>query len=180
MKDTEMTATNDSPRVYVGTYKKYNSGSIEGDWLDLEDYATKEEFLEACAELHKDEGDPEFMFQDFENVPRSFANEHGIDDRLWEWLELDEDDREIWGAYDEHVGGGSDFITARDAYLGTWDSLEAYVENYWEDCGYKGDDSWWHPSNYVDWERMARDLEMSGDVFTVDADDGEVMVFSSH
>ncbi|MDO8250269.1 MAG: antirestriction protein ArdA [Rhodoferax sp.] len=25
------------PRVYVGTYAKYNEGSIEGGWLDLED-----------------------------------------------------------------------------------------------------------------------------------------------
>jgi len=44
-----------SPRIYVGTYAKYNSGSIAGKWLDLEDYSDKEAFLEACAELHKDE-----------------------------------------------------------------------------------------------------------------------------
>ena len=32
-------------RVYVGTYAKYNGGSLEGKWLDLEDYADKDEFL---------------------------------------------------------------------------------------------------------------------------------------
>ena len=52
--------------VYVGTYGKYNNGSLFGAWLDLSDYADKEEFYEACRELHKDEEDAEFMFQDYE------------------------------------------------------------------------------------------------------------------
>ena len=39
--------------VYVGTYGKYNNGSLFGAWLDLSDYADKEEFYEACRELHK-------------------------------------------------------------------------------------------------------------------------------
>lgn len=52
--------------VYVGTYAKYNAGSIYGDWLMLSDYADIEDFYEACRELHADEEDPEFMFQDWE------------------------------------------------------------------------------------------------------------------
>ena len=42
-------------KVYVGTYAKYNNGSLSGAWLDLSDYSDKEEFYEACRELHKDE-----------------------------------------------------------------------------------------------------------------------------
>ena len=49
------TATLSEARVYVGTYGKYNNGSLFGAWLDLSDYADKEEFYEACRELHKDE-----------------------------------------------------------------------------------------------------------------------------
>ena len=33
------TQTQDAPRIYVGTYRKYNNGSIAGKWLELEDYA---------------------------------------------------------------------------------------------------------------------------------------------
>ena len=40
-------------KVYVGTYVKYNNGSLSGAWLDLSDYSDKEEFYEACRELHK-------------------------------------------------------------------------------------------------------------------------------
>ena len=63
--------------VYVGTYGKYNNGSLFGAWLDLSDYADKEEFYEACRELHKDEEDAEFMFQDYENIPENLISESG-------------------------------------------------------------------------------------------------------
>lgn len=52
------------PSIYVGTYHKYNCGSIAGKWLNLTEYSSKEEFYEACKELHSDEEDAEFMFQD--------------------------------------------------------------------------------------------------------------------
>ena len=64
--------------VYVGTYGKYNNGSLFGAWLDLSDYADKEEFYEACRELHKDEEDAEFMFQDYENIPENLISESWI------------------------------------------------------------------------------------------------------
>lgn len=65
-------------RVYVGTYKKYNEGSINGGWLDLADYPKYGDFLAACRRLHKNERDPEFMIQDSEGFP------DGLD--CMEWL----------------------------------------------------------------------------------------------
>ena len=53
-------------KLYVGTYHKYNCGSIYGKWIDLDDFSNKNEFLSACFEVHKDEDDPELMFQDVE------------------------------------------------------------------------------------------------------------------
>lgn len=68
-------------RVYVGTYKKYNEGSLKGDWLDLADYETYDDFLKACKRLHKGESDPEFMIQDSEDFP------DGLD--CMEWISRD-------------------------------------------------------------------------------------------
>ena len=56
-------------RVYVGTYGKYNNGSLKGGWLNLADYPKYEDFLKACKALHKGEHDPEFMIQDTEDFP---------------------------------------------------------------------------------------------------------------
>ena len=77
------TATLSEASVYVGTYGKYNNGSLFGAWLDLSDYADKEEFYEACRELHKDEEDAEFMFQDWENVPEGLIGESWISENFF-------------------------------------------------------------------------------------------------
>lgn len=99
-----MTTTETKPRLYVGTYAKYNNGSIAGAWMDLDNYSTSEEFLAACAELHKDERDPELMFQDYEGFPREFYNESYLDPKLFEYINMDEDDRRIVDEYVDATG----------------------------------------------------------------------------
>ena len=64
-------------KIYVGTYAKYNNGSILGQWLNLGDYSDLAEFYKACKELHADEQDPEFMFQDYETPEL-------LNDKIWE------------------------------------------------------------------------------------------------
>jgi antirestriction protein len=91
-------------RIYVSTYRKYSEGSLQGEWLDLEDYDSYEEFMEACRELHADEKDPEFMFQDADNVPDWAWNESGVSKHLWGYLELDEEDRAKFNFLVEHRG----------------------------------------------------------------------------
>ncbi|WP_079243030.1 antirestriction protein ArdA [Chryseobacterium indologenes] len=53
--------------IYCGTYAKYNNSSIYGKWFNLSEYGSYDDLLEAMHELHEDEQDPEFMFQDYEN-----------------------------------------------------------------------------------------------------------------
>ena len=66
----------DSCSIYVGTYAKYNNGSLYGKWLNLSDYSDYDELLTAMYEQHSDEYDPEFMFQDYENC--SFFEKLGL------------------------------------------------------------------------------------------------------
>lgn len=73
--------------VYVGTYSKYNNGSLSGKWLDLSDYSDKEEFYETCQELHGDETDAEYMFQDWENIPSGLIGESWISDHILDVIE---------------------------------------------------------------------------------------------
>jgi antirestriction protein len=143
--------------IYVGTYAKYNAGSLKGEWLDPEDYASKDEFLAACAELHKDEADPELMFQDHEGIPEGMVSESHIDAALWEWLDLDADDAAMWAAYREDVPDAT-YEQARDAYQGTYESEVAFAEQLFDDMGYLKDDN--PLRNYVDWDAVALDLRM--------------------
>lgn len=164
-------------RIYVGTYAKYNEGSIKGAWLDLEDYSDKEDFLEAAAALHSDESDPELMFQDMEGIPEGMASESHISDDVWEWLKLDEQDREVVRAYRECIDGSeNDFDSIMDKFQGTADSERDYAEQYCEDSGTL--DSM--PDNlkgYFDYDAFARDLFMSD--LSGCRHDGDLYVFSN-
>lgn len=64
-----------APRVYCGTYGKYNRGSIAGAWVTITDFKSGAEVVKYCCNLHKDERDPELMFQDKENFPDQFYRE---------------------------------------------------------------------------------------------------------
>jgi antirestriction protein len=176
MTDTQTTT---GPRIYVGTYAKYNAGSVKGKWLDLEDYADKEDFLTACAELHKDEEDPELMFQDFEGFPRSMYSESSVPDELWDWLALDEDDRELLQIYQENVRGEADIDKARDAFMGKGYRDESDWAAEWleETDGLNGVPE--HLKNYIDYEAYARDARLGGDVTFV-RHDGELWVFNNN
>lgn len=74
-----------APAVYVGTWAKYNNGSIEGCWFnDLTVFETESDFLSAARKFHQDEKDPEFMYQDYENFPSGMASEYGFN---WAYVE---------------------------------------------------------------------------------------------
>lgn len=117
-------------RVYVGTYAKYNDGSIEGHWLDLSEYDNLDQFDLACRNLHKDEADPELMFQDWEGIPARLIDESWISPEVWDWMQLSESDREITAAYmaltdytfNELGGVWGAKCQALDNYVGQYDS----------------------------------------------------------
>jgi antirestriction protein len=124
------TTTTATARLYVGTYAKYSAGSIKGAWLDLTDYSSREEFLDAARELHADESDPELMFQDFEGFPSAWYSESSAPEAgLWEWLDMPEAERVPFALYADHMGGEVELDAFRDAYAGTCDSEADFAEN---------------------------------------------------
>lgn len=71
------------PKVYVGTYGKYNEGSLKGGWLTLTDYKSYDEFVAACRRLHKDEPDAELMIQDCSDMPDGLSCMEWISREEW-------------------------------------------------------------------------------------------------
>lgn len=156
----------DQPAIYCGTYGKYNNGSLDGAWLDLEAFDSYDEFLEICALLHDDEDDPEFMFQDYQGFPREWYDESGLKesfDNIVEYCKLDENDREVFDAYYEW-SGNADFAHFRDHYMGKFDTEEDFAEYIVSEC-YDLDNMMGDLSFYFDYERYARDLFMTDYAF---------------
>jgi antirestriction protein len=164
------------PSIYVGTYAKYNSGSIAGKWLDLEDYSSSEEFFKACAEIHQDEEDPEYMFQDWEDIPDGMVSESHISSELWDYLELDEDDRELLTLYRENMNQDGDLSEAQDAFQGKYRDAEDFAYEIVHEL-YNMKDIPDFITCHIDWEGVARDLGYDYNYVT---HDGECWVFRTH
>ena len=150
-------------KVYVGTYRKYNNGSIQGDWLDLEDYDNKAEFYDACRELHSDEDDPELMFQDWEEIPSRYITESSIEEDLWDWLKLSPQEREIASTYLEEVDHSADLEVALEAFDGEHDSEVDWAMDFWDQTGMLNEVPEF-AKNYIDYEQFARDARLGGDI----------------
>ena len=152
-------------KIYVGTYGKYNNGSLFGAWLDLSDYADKEEFYEACRELHKDEEDAEFMFQDWENVPEGLISESWLSENFFELRDavdqLGYTDQEaffVWGEYDYidfNKDDAYDLVNRfKDSYVGKYDDEEDFAYKTVEECCNIPE----FVKTYFDYKKFARDL----------------------
>ena len=149
------------PAIYVGTYQKYNNGSLFGKWLKLTDYEDINAFYKACKKLHKDESDPELMFQDWEYIPRSMIWESGLDDDFYYFLNTVEGSSLSYEVYLEAIEDGLDWENLEDNYMGEFDSDEDFTQEMNQE---------FEPTTfvtyYIDWERCARDYMM--DFFEID------------
>lgn len=152
----------DTPAVFVGTYHKYNNGSLKGAWLDLEQFSDYDEFIEVCKVLHNDEDDPEFMFQDFQGFPRAWYDESSLRedfDNIIEYAQLDDDDKQIVEEFAEW-SGEYNIERAKDAFIGVYDSEEDFAEQMVNEC-YDLEGIMGNLSYYFDYSKYARDLFMS-------------------
>lgn len=170
--------SNGNPSIYVGTYYKYNCGSIFGMWLDLTTFGDADELEEFCRSLHRDEEDPEFMVQDFECFPRDWYCESGLPDddlleRIKDFADLDEDQQK---AFEEYINDGhedanwSDF---EEKIIGRADSWSEFAQDYISECYPDLEDKM--PNfiyNAIDWEHVGQELSydftMYGDYIIAD------------
>jgi antirestriction protein len=142
-------------KIYVGTYAKYNNGSIAGAWLDLSDYNDAEQFIEVCKELHKDEIDPELMFQDFDGIHKSYCNECiDIEEVYYYANACNGDNKDV-------IDAGLDceipLDSIMDAYQGEYVSDIDFAQRLAEETGAITYSEKW-PLKCIDWDAAAREL----------------------
>jgi antirestriction protein len=162
-----------TPKIYVGTYYKYNNGSIFGEWLELNDYNNINDFYQACKKLHKDENDPEYMFQDWENIEDSFIGESWISKNYFIimkarekakkektiipfglWLELYEYDiKELFNNSDD-LDHDDLYNYFMDSYLGHYEDGADYAYHYYYDNYDMDLEPIKSLSYYLDWVRV--------------------------
>ena len=166
----------DHPRIYVGTYAKYNDGSIDGEWIDLSQFNTYDEFVDYCRELHKDEKDPEFMVQDYENFPRKWYHEGGLPteeefDKINDYYLMDDTEKDAYEAYVNYTDN-DDIDDFHEAYQGQFNSASDFAYDLVDSLGWDGIGSD-NIDMYFDYDAFGRDLMFDyhmGDKDNKDAD----------
>lgn len=169
VKDYEM-ENNSGIGLYVGTYKKYNEGSLYGMWVDLEKVYDAEEFFEVCAKLHDDEdGDAEYMFQDFQGFPEEFYSESMNEEeiqRIIDFINLDEDEQELLEDYCEiqceSIGDFQDFMDrAKDSWMGKYSDFREFTDQMADEqisCFSLGKDTEFF-ERYFDYDKWENDMD---------------------
>lgn len=122
---------NSSAALYVSSYDRYNEyGGLSGMWVDMTTFCDLDDFQAFCAAYLGKNAEP--MFCDFENLPPNLYSESWDGDRLgllFEWLELDDDDRETVEEYWKYVDGGcTDFREMKDALAYKGDDFNDFYD----------------------------------------------------
>ena len=168
------------PRIYAACLAAYNAGRIHGVWIDC-DGKSAEELAEEVAAMLASSPVPsaeEYAIHDREGFGGFDVGEFTALSDVAEVTSLLEEYGDIARAAATLALNDLDQVRAlcEDKYLGTWSSLEEYAENLLE-----GQINL--PSElacYFDFEAFGRDLELSGDISTVEGADGQLQVFDNH
>ena len=171
-------ASTTSPRIYVACLAAYNNGYLHGAWIDADQDpdAIRAEIaaMLACSPV---EGAEEFAIHDYECFEGISISEYAdIDSVARTAAFIAEHGKLGAGVLEQFSSSIDDAETAlRDCYLGQFTSLADYMEELITGCVTIPEPL----RNYIDWEAMARDAELNGDVFTIETASDEVHVFSS-
>jgi len=162
---------NETPKIYVADLAAYVNGHLHGRWIDANQAPEDihEEIREMLADspvagaeefaLHDQEGFGSVSFSEYEDIEAVSA----LAELISEFGEAVAST--VWN----HVSGNAAEAQRllEDCYQGSWDSLEAWAEELLSSSG-ELDQVPESLRPYIDVEAYARDLELNGDVFTVE------------
>lgn len=162
-------------RIYVADLAAYNNGILHGVWInacdDLEDINKQINKMLA--------GSPE---EDSEEI--AIHDHEGFEGySVSEWHDIEEL-HEVACFIDENPGIGGALLSQfcdnldearlaiEESYIGCYESLGDYAQELAEDSC--------QVPYYIDYDRMGRDMDLGGDIFTIEASHNEVHVFYNH
>lgn len=167
-----------TPKVWIGCLASYNAGRLIGEWTDATDLDEMEECQKQVAAqavaAAKEAGEWPVYFTE----PEEFflADNEGFGNAIGEYTPL-EKVAELGQAIEEHGAPFLAFLEIydgvetndawtitnefQDQYQGEYGSMKEFAYDYVDSCGWNGMES--IPAelkNYLDWDMIARDLEM--------------------
>jgi antirestriction protein len=174
----EETMTTTTPRIYAACLASYNNGYLHGAWIDATQDA--DDIRSAIADMLKVSpivGAEEFAIHDYEGFEDVSISEYQGVDSVARIAAFIGEHGALGAGLLGHFGGDLDQAEAAmtDNYLGQFPSLPDYMQELTTECVKIPEAI----GNYIDWEAMARDAQMGGDLFVIETGYDHVHVFSA-
>ena len=166
-------------RIYVADLAAYNNGKLHGIWIDVtqEIDDIQEQINELLANSPEDDAE-EYAIHDYEGFVGYSVSEYECIERAYDVACFIEEHGEIAGELLSHFGDSIDDAqkAIEENYCGCYASLADYAEELIEETTQIPK----HLVFYIDYEKMGRDMELGGDVYTIETCSQEVQIFWSH
>jgi len=165
------------PRIYVACLAAYNSGCLHGRWIDA---TTPDEIWDAVRAMLAASPEPdaeEWAIHDYEGFEGASLSEYASFETVCELADFIADHGELGGKVLSHVG--DDLAEARaafDEYAGEYRSAADFVEELYEETGAQIPESLRY---YIDWEALARDMALNGEIIAIQTAFDKVHIFWS-
>jgi antirestriction protein len=170
----------DSPKVWIASLSDYNAGHLHGAWVEADQepddiWAGVNEVLRTS----RIPGAEEWAVFDYEGFGALKLSEYESVERISRLGRGIAEHGEAFAAFAALLGDSEDELLQRfeDSYLGHWESLTAYAEDYMQNCGL--DDlldehvpQSLRPYVTVDAEALARDMAFEGALLSVEDPEG--------
>ncbi len=173
-----MKRTETELRIYVTCLAAYNAGRLYGRWIDAaQDVDAIESDVRAMLAASPEPHAEEWAIHDYEGFGELRLSESESFERVHALAGFIEEQAELGCALLTHFSGDlDDATTALENHAGCYRSLADYAQELTEETTAIPETL----LHYIDYDAMARDMELNGDVFTIETAHDEVHVFWSH
>jgi len=180
----EMLRESDYPNIEKRDYTCRECGHV-WDAQVFYDESTLEEKIPSCPECKAEAPESpmiypsaeEWAIHDHEGFTGWQPSEGESIETVAEVAALIEEHGDLFGLVLEHADGNIERAKQLmdEGYRGAHDSLEDYAREFCQDC--YGEPPEWL-TYYIDYEKMGKDWELGGDIFTIEHD-GKVHIFDA-
>jgi antirestriction protein len=175
--EASASTASERPRLYVACLAAYNAGTLHGRWIEA---TTPDDIWREVAAMLRaspEDGAEEYAIHDyegFEGIPisefASFETVCALADFVTEHGALG---AKVYRHVDEDLDAARE---AFDNYAGVYPSAAHFAEEITRDGGTKIPKALEY---YIDWEAMARDMVLNGDIFVIETGFDEAHIFWS-
>ncbi len=165
------------PRLYVACLAAYNAGTLHGAWIEVTTPEAMWREVSAMLRASPEEGAEEWAVHDFEGFEGAPVSEYASFEDVCALADFISERGALGARVFRHVGEELDLaIAAFDDYAGEYKDAAQFAEDFTRECGTEIPKALEY---YIDWEAMARDMALNGEIFVIETGFDEAHVFWS-